>query len=740
MKLVQEQGLPPPDLDDLLATGDWNILLQSGFEDWELERQTPLPAKKSSKIWGDGHTMLTGEYGKDITNEDDDDFAPSFRYSPVIMRDEISDDEEEYRNNSDLDIPMALDMLRGPSLPDSSSSDESSHYSIGSLYSVYSNDIMLCLDDSDPPAIRFCSVPESPDIKSMMSPAAVPQSAYEMYEPVAPSSWDEEIVTTEGVELRDESGNQAVHSTSDMETTARPTQTLTARNNEERLESRTPVGSRFHEHFSRDLSSDYLTSPWAGNKVLVPDINLPGDEIAAECSDKTMDGPTYPQSPLAPPPPIKDPDYMLSPNGGTQAMFGAGGSRSNRLPRVPVGGTMSSAGGRSSAAPIQPRPSKSQASSGNKGGTAIPVASTISQSKSTNLYSGATSSATIILAVPGVGMAGKERSRIIPEPLQLSKKSSRHLARALKNARADIHEKGGWSSLLTPGSGPREREKRAASPGRPTGGLATSKKTGDYLNIPYTPFTPLTPLTIVSGEVVAVNKVFREPINKNIISSPTPAGNLVVPTGSLPVEPQSPAPPIAISNEKPKKRSTMKSKARTIKETAARDTANEKGSLYDKKPGEVELLPQEFWEMNAVASETGLPTGRWDECMIRIFKCNDGNFRIVTFREDTVDEEWINPTGTELVPEYAHHPYETVPILYVRKEREIVVADREQLGDNGKARRESARSSFGCIGDGLLRGTTQHIGAESFYYRFRRLDDMFHFQLALLGEMVLTDM
>jgi len=706
-----------PDLNALIADGEWVILLQSGFEDWELEGYDNSFALSRKIEVADELPNLVREHSTEDLNDTDDAYVePSFRYSPIILRDDLDEDQFEGDNiDSKTPLPVHREQDKEGQGGFSHTLYESSHSSTSSLYSVYSNNTWYSEsvteeegegeeeDEEEAEVVMALEPePESPDIRSMMSPAAVPQSEYEMYEPLDSSYWEENSPTKE---------DSSPH------------------NNSQQKVNNAPGGSRFHEH----LSIDFTTKPLHQ----IPDISIDIDHSGPYIASTELSHPDFhpPLSPLAPPPLIKDPNGILSPT--ERPAFGPipGGKRAKQStrPRMPVGGTMSSAGGRSSAAAIKPSEPRVQLTMGTGPKEEITTTGTIHKP-------GARISATVqagaSLAVPCVGMSGKENSRTIPAPLQLPKKHSHSLARALKTARADIHEKGGWGSLLTPGSGP--REKNEFSPGMSSGSILTSRRVLDTWKIP---LTPVAPLSVASGEVVAVNREIREPINKNDISSPTPARKIIPPKNTQPIEPQAVAAAVAVQRKKSQKETKKSSKARVLKNTAARATVREKGNDYEAQPGEVEILPKELWEVNALVSDTGLPTGKWGECIVRIFKRDNGTFRLVTFRDGLVDEEFIDPSDTELVPEYAHHMHETVPIIFLRKVTEKKAAvDKELLEENGKARRESVRSSFGCVGDGTRRMTTKHIGAETFYYRFRRLDDMFNFQLAWLGELVLTDM
>ncbi|KAF8428794.1 hypothetical protein EV426DRAFT_585962 [Tirmania nivea] len=699
-KLLQEQGMHVPDLNALVSEGTWTILLQSGFEDWELEGYDNSFASSRRIEASDELLNLAREHRtEDLNDTDDTYFEPNFRYSPIILRDDLDEGHFE-EDNIDFKNPLSVQDKEGQGeLPHTLC--ESSHSSISSLYSVYSNGTLYSESVTEGEEVDMALKPEpgSPDIRSMMSPAAAPQSEYEMYEPLNASYWEENGQTMEYPLLHNKGGQKVNYA---------------------------PGGSRFHEH----LSINFTTKPLHR----IPDISIGIDPYIAN-TELSRPGCHPPLSSLGPPPLIKDTNGMLGPTQRPPFVSIPGVERAKQPTRhrMPVGGTMSSAGGRSSAAAIKPSESRAQLTMGTGPKSEITLTTTGNTHKPGTRVSTAVPAAAS-LAVPCVGMSGKENPRTIPTPLQLPKKPSNSLARALKTARVDIHEKGGWGSLLTPGSGP--REKNEFSPGMSSGGILTSRRVPDSSKIP---LTSVAQLSVASGEVVAVNKEIREPINKNDISSPTPARKIVPPKNSQPIEAQEVAAEPAVQPPKIQKEKKKNSKARVLKNTAARATVREKGTDFQAQPGEVEILPKELWQMNALISDTGLPTGKWGECIVRIFKHDNGTFRLVTFRDGLVDEEFIDPSDTELIPEYAYHIHETVPIISLRKVARKAAIDKELLEDNGKSRRESVRSSFGCVGDGALRMTTKHIRAETFYYRFRRLDDMFNFQLAWLGELVLTD-
>lgn len=91
---------------------------------------------------------------------------------------------------------------------------------------------------------------------------------------------------------------------------------------------------------------------------------------------------------------------------------------------------------------------------------------------------------------------------------------------------------------------------------------------------------------------------------------------------------------------------------------------------------------------------------------------------------------------SELVPEYAYHDDNFVPILFLRK---IVGLRVTPGGGPGLLTR--------WHGDRTVNGnknsataTTKEWDSCSLYYRFRSLQDMLNFQFVLLGEAVKTDM
>ncbi|KAF8470811.1 hypothetical protein BDZ91DRAFT_847092 [Kalaharituber pfeilii] len=720
-KILLEQWLPNPDLTELISEGDWNILLDDGFEDWELlveakefaDARATITTKlvvqleESPIVPSIQGLAFEDETGTDLDGmNSDSDFAPDFHYSPIIMREDDYSDEEG--DSIDLKTPM---LPNGQGSMDNDTASErslnSSHTSLSSLYSVYStsdsiSSVTTVEDDEIEP-----KEPGSPDIKLMMSPAAVPQSAYETYEPLETFTghYEENLrphnvpQPTEGMRSKEPMHTREIHEGGEV---PRPWADSPSSGSPGLSgHSRTPNGSRFREHLSQELSYKPL-----------PDI--PGISIGHDSSQKPKEPITdaLPDT-FLPPVPVKGPNSLLAPVG---RLAPSGLSATRSVKRIPVGGTMSSAGGRDSAVPVLPT-----------------RASTIAYhkthtSEASQKPAGTQHTPTGIPPGLGVKTAAKEGPRAIPAPLQLSKKPTK-LEKALRTARGE----GGWSNLLMPGhgSGIRDKDGGDSQIAGPTSSCPLSSKR--VHESPQYPKTPVPPLTVVSGEVIAVNKEIRPSIDKSSISCPTPAGLPAISVDNSSLENSSVIDPEA-SKAPLQKKSTKRGHKRSNKSIAARTAAMEKRSEYEPQPGEIEILGEELWGTNALASDTGLPSGRWDECVIRIFKRRGGGFRVVTFRDGKVNEDWVDPLQAELVLEYAHHMHETVPIIFVRKMNEKKAPENEE---EGKLRRESTRSSFACVGDG---DEKPRLGnAETFYYRFRRLDDMFNFQLAWLGEIVLTD-
>ena len=141
----------------------------------------------------------------------------------------------------------------------------------------------------------------------------------------------------------------------------------------------------------------------------------------------------------------------------------------------------------------------------------------------------------------------------------------------------------------------------------------------------------------------------------------------------------------------------------------------------DERPGEVQIMKGCFQSMILSASDSFEARSVWESCSIRIFRRADSSVRILTFRDSGIDQRFIYPSETELVPEYGYHKDE--PVLYLRK-----------IGpDSSKSSASQAPSLFqGSEG-------SEGPSAASLYYRFDSANDMYNFQLAFTGEAVEID-
>ena len=139
----------------------------------------------------------------------------------------------------------------------------------------------------------------------------------------------------------------------------------------------------------------------------------------------------------------------------------------------------------------------------------------------------------------------------------------------------------------------------------------------------------------------------------------------------------------------------------------------------DERPGEVEIMKHVFRSMLLSASESFHVQPVWESCSIRIFRKLEGGVRILTFRDSSIDQRFISPNDTEMVPEYGYH--KDLPVIYLRK----VTPD---------SRYQTATSQKPTIFMGA-----EDLSAASLYYRFDNAKDMFDFQLAFMGEAVEID-
>lgn len=138
----------------------------------------------------------------------------------------------------------------------------------------------------------------------------------------------------------------------------------------------------------------------------------------------------------------------------------------------------------------------------------------------------------------------------------------------------------------------------------------------------------------------------------------------------------------------------------------------------DERPGEVEIMKGCFQSMILSASDSFEAQSVWERCSIRIFRKADSSVRILTFRDSGIDQRFIYPNETEIVPEYGYHKDE--PVVYLRK--------------TGPESSKSPSSQPSNIFAG-----SENSSAASLYYRFDNANDMFNFQLAFTGEAVELD-
>ncbi|RPA94691.1 hypothetical protein L873DRAFT_1935777 [Choiromyces venosus 120613-1] len=136
------------------------------------------------------------------------------------------------------------------------------------------------------------------------------------------------------------------------------------------------------------------------------------------------------------------------------------------------------------------------------------------------------------------------------------------------------------------------------------------------------------------------------------------------------------------------------------------------------RPGETELMKDEFKTMNVLASDSCGPEGKWDECIVRIFRNAMGDLRVLTQREGSTDQRFVVLKDAELVPEYGYH--ENLPVIFIRKAG--IGGYSIQSGSKGKSTLSSAE-----------------LCPITLYYRFKNVMDMFLFQLAFTGESVEAD-
>lgn len=139
----------------------------------------------------------------------------------------------------------------------------------------------------------------------------------------------------------------------------------------------------------------------------------------------------------------------------------------------------------------------------------------------------------------------------------------------------------------------------------------------------------------------------------------------------------------------------------------------------DERPGEVEIMKHVFQDMLLSASESFHVQPVWESCRIRIFRKLEGGVRILTFRDTGIDQRFISPKDTEMVPEYGYH--KDLPVIFLRK----IAADSHY---------QTATSQKPTIFMGA-----EDLSAASLYYRFDTAKDMFDFQLAFMGEAVEID-
>lgn len=138
----------------------------------------------------------------------------------------------------------------------------------------------------------------------------------------------------------------------------------------------------------------------------------------------------------------------------------------------------------------------------------------------------------------------------------------------------------------------------------------------------------------------------------------------------------------------------------------------------DERPGEVQIMKGCFQSMILSASDSFDAQSKWESCSIRIFRNADSSVRVLTFRDSGIDQRFIYPNETEIVPEYGYHKDE--PVVYLRKTGP----------DSSKSSPPQPPNIF--VG-------SENSSAASLYYRFDNADDMFNFQLAFTGEAVELD-
>ncbi|KAG0126667.1 hypothetical protein HOY82DRAFT_627089 [Tuber indicum] len=136
------------------------------------------------------------------------------------------------------------------------------------------------------------------------------------------------------------------------------------------------------------------------------------------------------------------------------------------------------------------------------------------------------------------------------------------------------------------------------------------------------------------------------------------------------------------------------------------------------RPGEMEVMKDEFKALDVLASDSCDPEGRWDECVVRVFRNAMGDLRILTQREGSTDQRFVVLKDAEFVPEYGYH--ENLPVIFIRKAG--VGGYSIQSGSKGRTTLSSAE-----------------LCPVTLYYRFKNVMDMFLFQLAFTGESVEAD-
>lgn len=139
----------------------------------------------------------------------------------------------------------------------------------------------------------------------------------------------------------------------------------------------------------------------------------------------------------------------------------------------------------------------------------------------------------------------------------------------------------------------------------------------------------------------------------------------------------------------------------------------------DERPGEVEIMKACFQSMILSASDSFEAQSVWESCSIRIFRKADSSVRLLTFRDSGIDQRFIYPNETEIVPEYGYHKDE--PIVYLRRIRPE------------SSSKPSTSQTLSMFTD------SEESSTASLYYRFDNANDMFNFQLAFTGEAVEID-